>query len=208
MKIPFICCLVFLGAVSFAADAKPAAPTPAAPAKPKIGKVPEIPATPPRLTVEGTPGAAYAIAFYENQQIKVTPDKLTVLNASITEVATANLITLHSALRSSYSIANQTAKDATMVTKDNDRDQERVDRCQKAYDADKTNVTKGKQLAFAKKDIGLSTTLRRKREEQAAAALETYTKALEAYNQAFAGITPAIDRFVSTAGFPKDRVGK
>ncbi len=208
MKATLISCLMFIGVFALAADPKPADPKAAAAAKPKIGKVPDVPATPPRITVESSPGAAYAMAFYENSQTKVSTDKIAALNACSAEVAGANLIALHSAVRSAYAIADQAAKDATLVAKDKDRDQQRVDQCQKAYDSDKKSAAKAKELALAKKDLGMSGSIRKKREDQAAAALATYTKALDEYSQALAGVGPAIDRFIVTAGFPKNRAGR
>jgi hypothetical protein len=226
MKSALSYLLVCLAAFVGAADTKPAAPkttatnkTPSA--NTDANNIPAVPASPPRMTVESTPGVPFATAFFENQQIRVSIDKLPALQAAIKELTEANLIPLYMKLNSGHDAAVQSARDVSTSIKDNERAQKRLERYQKEMaKKDKSKVAQSaaqaaaqeeemkKNLEFAKKELNASAARLKKHQDEASSQLTKYTSDLEAYNNALSSAAPCIDRFVSSAGFPKDRADK
>ncbi len=167
-------------------------------------QVRELPPTPPRMTVEGTPGANFAIAFFNLQQIKVKPIITADLNKAIDDAKLPNLFKLHSAARISREKAVRAADTAELVKKARDRAKADLDKAQAAYDkAPKNQKTAKKRiLDKARGDFEDADRINTRRESEAKEALDAYDTALDAYVGAREAAQPAVEAFKKAAGVP------
>ncbi|MGA0133367.1 MAG: hypothetical protein ACO3ND_03305 [Opitutales bacterium] len=167
-------------------------------------QVRELPPPPPRMTVEGTPGAEYAVAYFERSQAKVKPSVTADLSKAIDDAKLGNLVNLHSVARRSRETAIKKEDDADLVRKAHARAKEDVDKAEKAYDkAPKSRKPPLKRiLDKARGNLEDAERIAGRRTDEAKEALEAYDAALDAYLTAREASQPAIEAFKRAAGIP------
>ncbi len=167
-------------------------------------QVRELPPNPPRMTVEGTPGADYAMAFFERHQVKVKPSATADLNKAIDDAKLPNLVKLHSAARIAREKAVRAEDAAGLVRKARDRAKADLDKAQAAYDKAPKNqkTAKKRVLDKAQGDFDDADRINTRRESEAKEALDAYDAALDAYVQAREAAEPAVEAFKKAAGVP------
>ncbi len=167
-------------------------------------QVRELPPGPPRMTVEGAPGAEYSLAFFELKQIKVKPIVTADLNKAIDDAKLPQLVKLHSAARAAREKAVRAEDAAVLVSKALDRAQADLKKAEKAYDsaprAQKT--AKKRVLDKAKGDLEDAERISNRRSGEAKETLAAYDAAHDAYVEAYEAAKPAIEAFKKAAGVP------
>lgn len=167
-------------------------------------QVRELPPGPPRMTVEGAPGAEYALAFFELRQIKVKPIVTAELHRAIDDAKLPQLSKLHSTARAAREKALKAEDTAVLVGKALERAQADLKKAEKAYDsaprAQKT--AKKRVLDKAKGDLEDAQRISTRRSGEAKEALEAYDAAHDAYVEALEAAVPAIEAFKKAAGVP------
>ncbi len=167
-------------------------------------QVRELPPGPPRMTVEGAPGAEYAMAFFELRQIKVKPVVTADLNKAIDDAKLPQLVKLHSAARAAREKAVRAEDAAALVEKTLVRAKAELQKAEKAYDsAPRPQKTAKKRiLDKAQGDLEDAQRIATRRTGEAKESLEAYDAAHDAYVEALEASRPAIDAFKRAAGVP------
>ncbi|MFM9000725.1 MAG: hypothetical protein ACKORB_03755 [Opitutia bacterium] len=165
-------------------------------------QIKDLPPPPPRMTVEGTPGADYAMAFYERSQMRVKPSVTAELHKAIDDAKLPNLVKLHSAARIAREKAVRANDAAVLVRKAQERAKADLDKAQAAYDkAPRSQKTAKKRiLDKAQGDFEDADRICNRRESEDKEATEAYDAALNAYVEARQAADPAVESLKKAAG--------
>ncbi|MFM7399203.1 MAG: hypothetical protein ACKO4N_09615 [Verrucomicrobiota bacterium] len=167
-------------------------------------QVRELPPGPPRMLVEGTPGAEYSLAVFEFKQVKVKPIVTPDLHKAIDEAKLPQLLKLHSAARAAREKAVKAEDAAELVSKARNRAKTELTAAEKAYDkaSRPQKPAKKRILDKAKGDFEDAERISNRRAGEAKEAIEAYDAVLNSYMEAWESAKPAIEAFKKAAGVP------